>query len=76
MEALGVAATATELNRVAGVTSNIQEQLNTIKDDISNLAETQGVVISSTDDDNGNVTLTTSYAAVETNSNTYLVVNN
>ena len=75
LESMGITATATELNRVAGVTSNIQEQLNVIKDDISSLAETQGVVISTTDDGKGNVTLTTSYVAVEINSNTYLAVN-
>lgn len=58
LETMGITATATELNRVAGVTSNIQEQLNEIKDDIYNLTEMQEFVISAEDDSNGNVTLT------------------
>ena len=37
LEALGISATPTELNRVAGVTSNIQEQLNDLGDLIGEL---------------------------------------
>ena len=46
------------------------------KSDITDLSESQSIVIDATDDNNGNVTLTTSYGVAANDSNTYLVVNN
>jgi hypothetical protein len=46
------------------------------KADITDLEESQSLIIEATDDNNGNVTLTTSYGEAISSDNTYLVVNN
>ena len=54
---LGVTATATELNYVDGVTSNIQTQISSLSSEIANLEEKLN--FKATDDGNGNVTFET-----------------